>query len=124
LTPLEGGITVAEIPEASIFRQVGWTSGDPGIALPGGGILDPARGEALNSRVKQDADYIFHELTRSICPERKTVIDAYTFSVKRVMKCCVGILVPDGRAIPFSAYNSVGYREQIREQLTLEQARE
>ncbi|MQG27865.1 MAG: hypothetical protein FI723_05680 [SAR202 cluster bacterium] len=27
-------------------------------------------------RVKQDADYIFHELTRSICPECKTVIDA------------------------------------------------
>ena len=26
--------------------------------------------------VKQDADYIFHELTRSICPECKTVIDA------------------------------------------------
>ena len=29
---------------------------------------------------------------------------------------------PDGRAIPFCAYNSVGYREEIREQLTLEQA--
>jgi len=27
-------------------------------------------------RVKQDADYIFHGLTRSICPECKTVIDA------------------------------------------------
>ena len=27
-------------------------------------------------RVKQDADYISHELTRSICPECKTVIDA------------------------------------------------
>jgi uncharacterized radical SAM superfamily Fe-S cluster-containing enzyme len=27
-------------------------------------------------KVKQDADYIFHELTRSICPECKTVIDA------------------------------------------------
>ena len=29
-----------------------------------------------NTRVKQDADYIFHELTRSICPECKVVIDA------------------------------------------------
>ena len=27
-------------------------------------------------RVKQDADYIFHELTRSICLKCKTVIDA------------------------------------------------
>lgn len=53
----------------------------------------------------------------------KDFMDAYTFNVKQVMKCCVGILVPDGRAIPFCAYNSVGYREEIREQLTLEQAR-
>jgi uncharacterized radical SAM superfamily Fe-S cluster-containing enzyme len=27
-------------------------------------------------RVKQDVDYIFHELTRNICPECKAVIDA------------------------------------------------
>ena len=51
----------------------------------------------------------------------KDFLDAYTFNVKQVMKCCVGILVPDGRVIPFCAYNSVGYREQIREQLTREQ---
>ena len=53
----------------------------------------------------------------------KDFLDAYTFNVKQVMKCCVGILVPDGRAIPFCAYNSVGYREQVREQLALEQAK-
>ena len=47
----------------------------------------------------------------------KDFMDSYTFSVKQVMKCCVGILVPDGRIIPFCAYNSVGYRESIREQL-------
>ena len=52
----------------------------------------------------------------------KDFMDAYTFNVKQVMKCCVGILVPDGRIIPFCAYNSVGYRETIREQLTLAQA--
>ena len=50
-------------------------------------------------------------------------MDSHTFNVKQVMKCCLGILVPYGRAIPFCAYNSVGYREEIREQLTLEQAR-
>ena len=54
----------------------------------------------------------------------KDFLDAYTFNVKQVMKCCVGILVPDGRIIPFCAYNSVGYREEIREQLTREQALE
>ena len=53
----------------------------------------------------------------------KDFLDAYTFDVKQVMKCCVGILVPDGRVIPFCAYNSVGYRETIRQQLTRDQAR-
>ena len=49
-------------------------------------------------------------------------MDPYTFNVKQVMKCCVGILVPDGRIIPFCAYNSVGYRDSVLEQLTLAQA--
>jgi hypothetical protein len=34
------------------------------------------------------------------------------------MKCCVAEIVPDGRIIPFCAYNSVGYREQVRAQLS------
>jgi hypothetical protein len=34
------------------------------------------------------------------------------------MKCCVEEITPDGRLIPFCAYNSVGYREQIRQQLS------
>ena len=48
----------------------------------------------------------------------KDFLDAYTFSVKQVMKCCVAVLVPDGRAIPFCAYNTVGYREAVRDSLT------
>jgi len=44
--------------------------------------------------------------------------DAYTLNVKQLMKCCVEEITPDGRLIPFCAYNSVGYREQIREQLS------
>ena len=48
----------------------------------------------------------------------KDFLDPYTFSVKQVMKCCVAVLTPDGRAIPFCAYNSVGYREQVRDALT------
>ena len=48
----------------------------------------------------------------------KDFLDAYTFNVKQVMKCCVAVLVPDGRAIPFCAYNSVGYRESVRDSLT------
>jgi hypothetical protein len=34
------------------------------------------------------------------------------------MKCCVVEIVPDGRLIPFCAYNSVGYREQVWESLS------
>jgi uncharacterized radical SAM superfamily Fe-S cluster-containing enzyme len=48
----------------------------------------------------------------------KDFMDAYTFSVKQVMKCCVGVLIPDGRLIPFCVYNAVGYREQVRASLS------
>ena len=44
--------------------------------------------------------------------------DPYTLNVKALMKCCVEELTPDGKLIPFCAYNSVGYREQVREQLS------
>ncbi len=44
--------------------------------------------------------------------------DAYTLNVRQLMKCCVVQIVPDGRLIPFCAYNTVGYREQVRAQLT------
>jgi 7,8-dihydro-6-hydroxymethylpterin dimethyltransferase len=41
--------------------------------------------------------------------------DPYTLNVKQLMKCCVEEITPDGRLIPFCAYNSVGYREQVCE---------
>jgi uncharacterized radical SAM superfamily Fe-S cluster-containing enzyme len=44
-------------------------------------------------------------------------LDPYTFNQKTVMKCCKEILLPDGKQIPFCAYNNVGYREQARLQL-------
>jgi 7,8-dihydro-6-hydroxymethylpterin dimethyltransferase len=44
--------------------------------------------------------------------------DAYTLNVRQLMKCCVAQIVPDGRLIPFCAYNSVGYREDVRAMLT------
>lgn len=44
--------------------------------------------------------------------------DPYTLNVRQLMKCCVEQITPDGRLIPFCAYNSVGYREQIRADLT------
>lgn len=44
--------------------------------------------------------------------------DPYTLNAKQLMKCCVEEITPDGRLIPFCAYNSVGYREQVREQMS------
>ncbi|HEU5368931.1 MAG TPA: hypothetical protein VFU69_10720, partial [Ktedonobacterales bacterium] len=44
-------------------------------------------------------------------------MDPWTFNQKNLMKCCKEILLPDGKQIPFCAYNSVGYREQVRSQL-------
>ena len=40
--------------------------------------------------------------------------DEWTLDVAKLRKCCVSQIVPDGRLIPFCAYNSVGYREQVR----------
>ena len=44
--------------------------------------------------------------------------DAYTLNVRQLMKCCLSEITPDGRIIPFCAYNSVGYREQVREHMS------
>ena len=44
-------------------------------------------------------------------------MDPWTFSQKNLMKCCKEFLLPGGKQIPFCAYNTVGYREQAREQL-------
>ena len=44
--------------------------------------------------------------------------DPYTLNVRQLMKCCVEQITPDGRLIPFCAYNSVGYREQVRAAMT------
>ena len=43
--------------------------------------------------------------------------DPYTLDLTKLMKCCIGVLVPNGRMIPFCAFNSVGYREKVRAQL-------
>jgi uncharacterized radical SAM superfamily Fe-S cluster-containing enzyme len=44
--------------------------------------------------------------------------DPYTLNVRQLMKCCVTEITPDGRLIPFCAYNSVGYRERVRQNLS------
>ncbi len=61
------------------------------------------------------------ELAKSIFAiSVKDFMDRYTFDVHKLMKCCVEIIAPDGRMIPFCSYNNVGYREQVREATTKE----
>jgi uncharacterized radical SAM superfamily Fe-S cluster-containing enzyme len=66
----------------------------------------------LSGHVPRDlARHVFMVNTRDF-------MDPWTFNVKNVMKCCVEFLVPDGRMIPFCAYNSVGYRERVAASLS------
>jgi uncharacterized radical SAM superfamily Fe-S cluster-containing enzyme len=44
--------------------------------------------------------------------------DPYTLDLRKLRKCCVAEIVPDGRLVPFCAYNSVGYRDEVRRQLS------
>ena len=61
----------------------------------------------------------FEDITKNVFT---TVVqdfqDAYTLNVRQLMKCCVAQITPDGRLIPFCAYNTVGYREQVRAELS------
>jgi len=46
-------------------------------------------------------------------------MDEHTFDLKRLMKCCIHHLLPDGRAVPFCAYNTLGYREEVQKQMEM-----
>jgi uncharacterized radical SAM superfamily Fe-S cluster-containing enzyme len=48
-------------------------------------------------------------------------MDPWTFNQKNLMKCCKEFLLPDGKQIPFCAYNTIGYREQARAQLVAQE---
>jgi len=41
-------------------------------------------------------------------------MDEHNFDVKRLMKCCIHELLPDGRTVPFCAYNNLGFRDEVR----------
>jgi uncharacterized radical SAM superfamily Fe-S cluster-containing enzyme len=65
------------------------------------------------------AGHVPRDLARHVfMVNTRDFMDPWTFNVKNVMKCCVEFLVPDGRMIPFCAYNSVGYRERVTASLS------
>ena len=66
----------------------------------------------------------YSELRKRIFMIRvKAFMDNYVMDLKQLMKCCVGVLTTDGRMIPFCAYNTLGYREQVRAELSAQRAR-
>ena len=64
----------------------------------------------------------FHDLAKHIfAVSVKDFMDPYTFDAKKVLRCCVESISPDGRLIPFCSCNNVGYREEIRDAMKQEQ---
>ena len=62
---------------------------------------------SFNSETAYLKDHVFMIVVQGFA-------DVWTMDLKALMKCCIGELIPDGRVIPFCAYNSVGYREKVR----------
>ena len=69
---------------------------------------------ACDTSFAGQTDYVNHHVFTIVVQDFG---DPYTMDIKALMKCCVGELIPDGRIIPFCAYNSVGYREKVRSAL-------
>ena len=72
----------------------------------------------IANRTRVDSDYVFHELTRSICPSCKTVIDAKillrdnkVYMSKRCSNCgpFMALVYEDARAyVSFARFNKPG----------------
>jgi len=75
---------------------------------------------ACNLSFKNEAAYLKKHVFMIVV---QSFADPYTMDLKALMKCCVGELIPDGRIIPFCAYNSVGYRESVRAALLTSEMR-
>jgi hypothetical protein len=46
--------------------------------------------------------------------------DLYNYDVERVKRCCIHYVVPDGRIIPFCAYNGgPTFREQVEKKFSV-----
>jgi uncharacterized radical SAM superfamily Fe-S cluster-containing enzyme len=80
-------------------------SGGCGCGLNGCGPVDPAQESFIARALAEDlsgADVFRLTLT--------AFLDAHTFDVRRVMKCCLAHLLPSGHLVPFCAYNTL-YRD-------------
>lgn len=97
-----GSAEESEFPAAGQVPEGGWT-------------LDrcPACQAGLPLSAHAPRDVSRHVFMVSV----RDFMDAWNFDIRDVMGCCVSVLIPDGRIIPFCAYISVGYAEQVRQGL-------
>ncbi len=106
----QGELTVVPIPRlVQIEDYLDYVSNR---VMPDEGVR-----EALEKLWSASA-FIGTETTQGVHDRHPGLPGPYTLNVKQLMKCCVEEITPDGRLIPFCAYNSVGYREQVREQMS------
>jgi hypothetical protein len=73
----------------------------PGGCGPAGGQLDEFLVKALAEKLT-GAETFRVTLT--------AFLDVYNFDARRVMKCCLAHLLPEGHIVPFCAYNTL-YRD-------------
>lgn len=101
--------TLERLWSSSAAVGTGTTANDVHRTLAGSSTRCPACHLGLPLASHRNADLARHVFMINT----RDFMDPWTFNVKNVMKCCVEFIIPDGRLIPFCAYNSVGYREQV-----------
>ena len=115
---LEGLWSASSVPGTDVMTErLGAALG--ALELPDG--LGELAGAALSVCADCGVDFpaaLADLATKAFMIVTQDFQDPYTLNVRQLMKCCVEELTPDGRLIPFCAYNSVGYREQVRQQLS------
>ena len=115
---LEGLWSASSVPGSDAMVD-GLAAALGSLGLPGDG--DELAGSALAACASCGLD--LPEALEDLAAKAFMIVvqdfqDPYTLNVRQLMKCCVEEITPDGRLIPFCAYNSVGYREQVRQQLS------
>jgi uncharacterized radical SAM superfamily Fe-S cluster-containing enzyme len=125
VTPLPRVVNVYDYLDYITNKVMPDYSAEIKIALEGLWSSSTAPGTAKSARDLQMSCQAcgFESLSIGEIADRMKMImlqdfmDPYTFNQKNLMKCCKEFLLPGGKQVPFCAYNTIGYRQQAREQL-------
>jgi uncharacterized radical SAM superfamily Fe-S cluster-containing enzyme len=107
--------TVPEVPKLSPEIQLALEALWSASAVPGSDKVENSFGCAsCNIELPEGLEHLERNIFMIVI---KGFMDAYTFDVRRIMKCCVSEVTSDNKLIPFCAYNNVGYREENRDRM-------